>query len=237
MNSTAYRQASRRETASEAVDSENKLYWRMNVRRLDGEALRDSVLAVSGKLNDKPFGPPVPVMADRVGQIVIGIENLNAGRPGAEIPLHGEEFRRSIYVQVRRSRPLAVLETFDQPAMAPNCTARTTSTVALQSLLMMNGGFATGYSRAFAERIAREAGEDLKEQLAAAWRLALARRPNDDELAAAEAFVRQQQEHYADNPDELQPEKKGEAAPTAQIAALANVCHALLSCNEFMYVD
>jgi hypothetical protein len=237
MNSTAFRQSSRRETASEAVDSENKLYWRMNVRRLEGETLRDSVLAVSGKLNEKPFGPPVPVMADRVGQFVIGIENLNAGRPGAEIPLHGEEFRRSVYVQVRRSRPLAVLETFDQPAMAPNCTGRTTSTVAPQSLMLMNGLFAIEQGRALADRLEREAGDDAEAQISLAWRTALARLPLPEELAAAQEFLREQREHYAGRPELLKPDKKGEAPLTADAAALANFCQAVLSCNEFLYVD
>jgi hypothetical protein len=237
MNSTAYRQSSRRETASAALDSENTLYWRMNVRRLDGETLRDSVLAVSGKLNDKPFGPPVPVMADRVGQFVIGIENLNAGRPGVQIPLHGEEFRRSVYVQVRRSRPLAVLETFDQPAMAPNCAGRATSTGAPQSLMLMNGLFAIEQARALAERVSREAGEDAALQLRLVWRTALARDPEPDELAGAEAFLREQIHYYAAHPETLQPENKGEAAPAPQTAALANLCQAVLSSNEFLYVD
>jgi hypothetical protein len=237
MISTAYRQTSRRETASEAVDSENALYWRMNVRRLDGEALRDSVLATTGKWNDKAFGPPVPVMADRVGQFVIGIENLNAGRPGADIPLHGEELRRSVYVQVRRSRPLAVLEAFDHPAMAPNCTARSTSTVAPQSLMLMNGRFAIEQGRALAERVQRETGETRQEQISRAWRLTLGRDPIPEELAGAESFLREQHDYYASHPEALQPDKKEAPTPTPQLAALANLCQALLSCNEFLYID
>src|SRR5437773_10524516 len=114
----------------------------MPIRRLEAEALRDSILAVTGKLNDTMFGPPVPIMEDEVGQFVVGIENKNGeNRPGPIIPLHGEEFRRSVYVQVRRTRPLGVLETFDAAAVDPNCENRTASTVALQALMFMNNEF------------------------------------------------------------------------------------------------
>ena len=82
MTSTAYRQ-SLRAMPADGADPDNRLLSGMSLRRLEAETLRDSVLAVSGKLNPKRFGPPVPVMPDRVGQIVIGIENENAGRPGA----------------------------------------------------------------------------------------------------------------------------------------------------------
>jgi hypothetical protein len=162
---------------------------------------------------------------------------LDAGRPGAEIPLRGEEFRRSLYVQVRRSRPLAVLETFDLPAMTPNCTARNSTTGAPQSLLLMNGEFLLEQSRRLAERLTSEIPDDPAEQIRRAWRLMLARTPSEDEVAAAERFVREQQDYFGANPDRLKPQKKGETAMTPPVAALANVCQALLSCNEFLYID
>lgn len=236
MTSTAYRQSSRRETAGEAADPENQLLWRMNVRRLDAESLRDSTLAAGGDLNEKPFGPPVPVMADRVGQFVLGIENLDAGRPGAEIAMHGEEFRRSVYVQVRRSRPLAVLETFDWPAMAPNCTTRNASTGAPQALMLMNGEFTLEQSQRLAERVAKETAEET-EQIRRIWRVALARDPREDELSAAQAFLREQQEYFTAHSDLLKPQKKGAKELTATLAALANLAQAILSCDEFLYVD
>ena len=103
---------------------------RMPLRRVEAETLRDAILHLSDHLNHRQYGPPVPVMADRVGKFVIGKENLNAGRPGAVIPMKGEEYRRGVYVQVRRSRPLSVMEPFDLPRMEPNCKLRGTSTVA-----------------------------------------------------------------------------------------------------------
>ncbi len=123
MTSNAYRQLSRRTPQLDAVDSENRLLGRMSVRRLEAEMLRDAVLTVSGKLNSKMFCASVPVMPDEVGQIVIGIDTRDsAGRPsGKAVSLGDEVYRRSVYVQVRRSMPLSMLDTFDGPRLSPNC--------------------------------------------------------------------------------------------------------------------
>lgn len=234
MTSTAYRQSSRRHTAGDAVDADNLLYWRMPIRRLDAEVLRDAALAVSGELNTRAFGPPVPVMADRVGQFVVGKENLNAGRPGAVLPMKGEDLRRSIYIQVRRSRPLSVLAPFDLPRMEPNCTVRSVSTVSPQSLLLMNSPFATTRAADFAKRVQYEAGGEIKSQLTLAWQLAFSAQPTDEELADGIAFIEDQTNHFAMNPA---PASKDKKAVTPQQEALASFCHALLSSNRFLYID
>jgi hypothetical protein len=232
MMSSAYRQTSG--MAAKVVDPDNRLLWRMPVRRLEAEAIRDSVLAISGKLNLKMFGPPVPVMEDEVGQFVIGIENKNGeNRPGAVIPLHGEEFRRSVYVQVRRSRPLAVLDTFDAPAMDPNCSARNASTVAPQSLLFMNNDFVLAEAGHMAERLEREAGPDAKAQVTLAWRLAYAAEPTPEELNDAVRFLAEQAQQFRSKT--AAASKAPEPAP--QHRALASFCQALLSSNRFLYVD
>src|SRR5438270_3882773 len=137
----------------------------MAVRRLEAEAIRDAVLAVSGKVNGKMFGTSLPIIEDEVGQFVVGIENKNGeNRPGPVIPLNGEEFRRSVYVQARRSRPLAVLDTFDAPAMEPNCDARNASTVTPQALMFMNSEFVVTQAGDFAERVWKEARDDPRAQ-------------------------------------------------------------------------
>lgn len=234
MTSSVYRQASRREPNADAADPDNRLYGRMPVRRLEAEAFRDAIIAVSGKLNDKMFGPAVPVMEDEVGQIVVGIENLNGeNRPDKLIPLNGEEFRRSVYVQVRRTRPLAVLDTFDLPAMEPNCDRRNASTVAPQSLMLMNSEFVVTHARYLAERLRKEAGEDAKAQIIRAWRLAFAAEPSEAELAAALEFVTAQTDHFQKNPP---PGEKDKPADPKQLA-LASWCQALLSANRYLYVD
>ena len=117
VTSTAYRQSSQHRAELDAVDPENRLLGRMSIRRLEAETLRDALLASSGRLSAKMFGPPVPVTPDDVGQIVVGVDTRDsAGRPsGKVVDLGEDEFRRSIYVQVRRSKPLGMLETFDAP--------------------------------------------------------------------------------------------------------------------------
>ncbi|MBC8357067.1 MAG: DUF1553 domain-containing protein [Planctomycetes bacterium] len=234
MTSTTYRQASLHHDEGDMVDADNSLYWRMSVRRLEAEVLRDTALAVSGELNNKAFGPAVPVMADRVGQFVVGKENLNAGRPGAIVPMKGEDLRRSIYIESRRSRPLSVMAPFDLPRMEPNCTSRNASTVSPQSLMLMNSDFALTRAKRFAERIQRDAGDDVSAQLALAWQLAFAATPNNEELAEAVAFVEGQTKHFAANPAPESKDKK-KVAPADE--ALASFCHALLSSNRFLYID
>ena len=239
MTSTVYRQASLHEGPGAAADPENRLYWRMAIRRVEAEALRDRTLAVSGEIVHKQFGPPVPVMADEVGQFVIGVENLDAGRPGAVIPMQGEDLRRSVYVQVRRSRPLGVLDTFDAPAMSPNCTERASSTVAPQSLLLMNSKFITDRALALARRVQREAGPHPTEQIKRAWLLAYSAPPSDEQLQAAATFLAEQTANFQALPPVDPPKNKEQDQDPVgpQLEALASFCHALFSSNEFLYID
>jgi len=106
MTSQAYRQTSRRLAKLDELDPDNRLLGRMSVRRLEAETLRDSILFVSGQWNPRMFGKPVPVKEDEVGQIVVGVStNDSSNRPtGKTISLGTEENRRSLYVQVRRSK-------------------------------------------------------------------------------------------------------------------------------------
>ncbi len=229
MLSTAYRQAAVRDQRRDAVDPDNRLLSRFAVRRLEAEAVRDAMLAVAGKLNRRMFGTPVPVMEDEVGQFVIGIENKNGeNRPGAVLPMFGEEFRRSVFVQVRRSRPLGVLDAFDAPAMTPNCDARASSTVAPQALLLMNSAFVTEQSRYFAERLTREA-PDPAARVARAWELAFGRPPDAEQARAGLDFLARQAEQFRKKPPANGADPQREA--------LVDLCHALLSANGFLYVD
>jgi hypothetical protein len=191
----------------------------MNIHRMEAESIRDSMLAVAGNLNAKMFGPPVPVMADEVGQIVVGRENLDGeGKVDKPIPLNGDEFRRSLYVQVRRSKILSMLECFDVPVMEPNCEARSFSTVAPQALLLMNNTFVLAQSEQFAKRVRTQAGDDAAARVALAWKLAFSRSPSEHEVKDGVAFL-----------NKMASDKKD--------AALTRFCQALLSSNEFLYVD
>src|SRR5262249_9781201 len=154
------------------IDPDNKLLGRMSVRRLEAEVLRDAMLSASGKFNAKQFGTPVPVMHDDFGQVVLGVDTADtAGYKQKEVPLNGEEFRRSVYVQGRRTRPLWVLATFDAPAMTPNCESRNASTVTPQALMLMNSPFMVELANQFAARVHAEAGADPAAQVRFAWRL------------------------------------------------------------------
>ncbi len=177
---------------------------------------------MSGKLNRSAFGPPVPVTQDEVGQVVIGNDiRISDGTPKGKVaPLGGDEYRRSIYVQARRSQPLAMLETFDGPAMAPNCEYRNASTVSTQALLLLNSADVLRQAEFFAERLQQEAGKEPRAQVERAWRLAYAAEPTTSEIAQALEFLARQSEQL-NNPQQ----------------ALANFCQALLSSNRFLYVD
>jgi hypothetical protein len=174
-------------------------------------------------------------MADEVGQFVVGIENLNAGRPQGVIPLNGEEFRRSVYVQVRRSRPLSVLSTFDAPLMEPNCESRSASTVAPQALLLMNNDFVVMQAEHFARRVLHDAGDDPAEQVKRAWQVAFGDEPSQAEQKELAAFLAEQIGHYKQSPptDPKQPKEKIDP----RLAALATLCQALWSANGFLYID
>lgn len=231
MTSTAYRQSSVRRSELDAVDPDNRLLGRMSIRRLHAEGLRDSLLAVAGRLNDKMYGPPVPVMEDNVGRIVIGKANKDGeGRNGKELPLHGDEYRRSVYVQVRRSQPLGVLSTFDGPVMNPNCERRDSSTVTPQSLMLMNDAFVLTMCKHFAARLKSECGADVSKQIRRAWELAYGHEPTSEELDFAAKYLDDQRRQIA-------APNKGNKKIDPQHLALASLCQALVSSNGFLYVE
>jgi len=230
-------------------DPENRLYWRKPVQRLDAEVIRDSILATSGALNKAMFGPPVPVRPDVQGQIVVGIDKTEGdNKMPIDVALKGEEFRRSIYIQVRRSRPLAMLHAFDAPVMEVNCERRQPSTVPTQSLMLMNSQFILDQAARFATRLKAEAGEDRARQVARAWQLAFSRAPTEQESADALDFLSRQVDELRTASEKPEVEKKDEtskkqekpkpvAKPTPEMQALTDLCQALLSANEFLYVD
>ena len=230
MTSTAYQQTSNRNAQGNQIDRQKRLLWSMPVRRLESEAVRDGILAVSGMLDEQMAGVPVPVMADITGQWVIGKENLNAGRPGPVIDMKGQQYRRSLYVQVRRSRPLAVLEPFDLPELAPNCTKRPSSTVPTQSLELLNSDFVTAQSRFFAVKLTKQS-QDIEHQVSQAWRTAFGKEITDEEKEEAISFVTEMQEVLTKEYESRQ------LNDDPIIDAVAVFCQALLSSNQFLYIE
>ncbi len=151
LTSTAWRQSSYRDPAREVIDPENRFYWRKSIQRLEAELLRDRMLAASGTLNRDQFGPPLAIKEDETGQVIVD----------------GQQTRRSLYLRNRRSQPVAMLQTFDAPVMEVNCERRPVSTVATQSLMLMNGEFTLEQARHLADRAGTEASSLAPETLAA----------------------------------------------------------------------
>jgi hypothetical protein len=196
------------------------------------------MLATSGMLTYRMYGTPSAVNPDEVGQFILG----KATRDGNGILVAKQEetadtYRRSIYTQVRRSMPLGVLEPFDPATLNPNCDRRPNSTVATQSLMMMNNSTVIKVAEHFSARVLREAGSEPAAQTAHAWLLAFGSQPSTEQhthhtngLIALRAELL---------PKELDPDpNKAQAQRTnSEQQALALYCQALLSSNAFLYVD
>jgi hypothetical protein len=219
--SNTYRQSSSFNEQAAALDPENRLLWRMNPRRLEAEPLRDSILAVSGKLNPEMFGPGIYPRIDP--------DVINTGsRP--RWPLNAKDdhdvWRRSVYIFVKRSVILPLIEVFDCPATVVSGPSRAVSTVSPQALALMNNEFVLRQARFFAERAAKEAGADKRAQVIRAFEIALNRRPNAKEIEWSLSFLKSQAEGYARGKDE-EPET----------SALRDFCHAIINLSEFVYID
>lgn len=221
VTSNAYRQSSQFDEQAAAVDSENHLLWRFNQRRLEAEIIRDSMLSVSGKLNKEMFGPGIYPRIDP--------DIINTGsRPRWPLDAQDNEatWRRSVYIFVKRSVLLPMIEVFDCPATTVPGPVRATSTVSPQALALMNNEFVLQQAGFFAERVAAEAGTDPRKQIASAFKLALNRQPNEKETAWAVEFLQKQTAGYAERKNE-----KPEAA------ALRDFCHAIFNLSEFIYLS
>ena len=149
--------------------------------------------------------------------------------------MKGEQDRRSVYIQMRRSRPLAVLEAFDQPPMSPNCDKRNSSTASTQSLLMMNSELLLTYSRHFAEQLSQRTS-DQTEQVDAAWQAVYCRHPSADEQEVTLQFLAEQRSVFEQQTAYKSSDGKP-PAKSAEVESLAVMCQMLMGSNEFLYVD
>ncbi len=218
MTSTAYRQASRRAPDPKKIDPSNKLLWKMRLRRLEAEVIRDGMLAVSGRLNPAMGGPPVLVRALPDGMVVIE-KSVLADPRAAD--------RRSVYLLFRRAYNLSFLSVFDQPLVAINCSRRDASAVPLQSLTMMNDAFVIEQAGHFSERVARAAGSREK-KIRAAFQMALARQPTPEEMSICSQLLNRQTAIFR---NAKQSEREAEEK------ALGHLCHTLLNTSEFLHAE
>ena len=186
--SNAYQMSSRCDNSrAEDVDPGNDLLWRQNLRRLEAEAICDSILSVSGELNltmgGRGFFPHL------AGEVLAG-----QSRPGLDWrnSSFAERSRRSIYSYIRRTMLIPAMETFDYSNTTSPLGERPVTTVAPQSLMLLNDDFVQHQAAAFASRIEREAGDDPKSLIRRAYQIALSRDPARREIDAATAFVKRQ---------------------------------------------
>jgi cytochrome c553 len=188
LSSATYRQSSRvADAKAAAADPENVLLWRQNLRRVEAEVVRDSILAVSGRLNLAMGGRGFfPELAPEV--------LASQSRPGYGWGKSSEEerSRRSVYAYVKRTLGVPLLETLDMPVPDKPAPSRVTTTVAPQALMLLNSAFIEQQSAAFAGRLLKDAGKDPGAQIERAYRLALGRAPTPRERTIAAEFVARQ---------------------------------------------
>ncbi|MFN9457339.1 MAG: DUF1553 domain-containing protein, partial [Acidobacteriota bacterium] len=206
MNSAAYQMAADDTEANRKLDPDNRWLWRMPRRRLEGEAIRDSILALAGTLDNTIGGPAVLPYIDPA-----------LYQASSKRTWHGKAVddpstnRRSLYVFSKRSIPLPMLDVFDKPDTITSCARRNRSTIAPQALILMNNEFVHLQAKAFAERLTREA-PTAQARVERGYQLAFGRPPSAREAKRAVEFI--------------------QASP----AGLNDFCHALVNVNEFVYV-
>ena len=208
LKSATYRQSSVRfSTQASKIDPSNTLLSRMPGRRLEGEAIRDSILAVSGRLNRARGGPGVYPRLPEAMKDQMLVKNWPAWEPSS-----GPDSRKkSVYVFQRRQLALPLLEMLDAPVPQVSLEERPISTTAIQSLAMLNGRLVAEESQYFAARLEKEAGQDTQDQVRLAFRLAFSRDPSEAELRQYNDFTASE--------------------------GLTAVCRVLFNANEFVHVD
>jgi len=215
--SNTYRMASTAnpETAAKiaTVDAENKLWHRALSKRLEAEAIRDAILAVSGRLDEKMYGPSVatfltPFMEGR-------------GRPGGG-PVDGAG-RRSVYLSVRRNFLNPMFQAFDYPTPFTSVGRRSNSNVPAQALSLMNGEFVRNQALQWAERTLKENAPNESERIDRLYETALARKPTPAESLAASEFLFEQRDLYG-------------TTSSTDVRPWSDLCHVLFNVKEFIYL-
>lgn len=213
----AYRLSSQRNELAEQLDPTNKLLHRFSVRRLEGEAIRDSILSISGQLDETMYGPSVPVYLSSFME--------GRGRPKASGPLDGAG-RRSIYQGVNRNFLNPFMLAFDTPQPATAISRRSVSNVPAQSLILMNNEFVHQQANVWAKHLLAAGLPDDTTIINHAYRVAFAREPSETELASLLEFIRADGQSPSDSTTRLQDE-----------STLTSICHVLLNQKELLFLE
>lgn len=234
--SATYRQASADDPARRAIDPDNVYFWRQTPRRLEAEALRDAMLAVSGRLLPLDGGPP------RWPQLP---EALLRGNPKfTESPIEGwsvvpeeQSYVRTVFTVQKRSLLQPLLESFDLPDPTVSCARRNITTVAPQALMLLNSPFAVAMAQGLAERATKEADNRPTKTVERTFWLTLGRGPDEEERELClDLLVR----HAANHAARLQAsgsKQPGQIEHDARRAATTDLARALLNMSEFVYID
>ncbi|MEO2028670.1 MAG: DUF1549 and DUF1553 domain-containing protein [Fuerstiella sp.] len=209
VTSATYRQTSVHSSKlAVEIDPDNQLLWRFRRRRLEAEAVRDSVLSASGRLNPEQFG--LPIFPPLPGDIEERVKFSNSKWDTQ----HGPEGRkRSIYIYQQRTLTMPFMQSFDALVCDESRPRRQHSVTSLQALAMYNGRFVSEEARHFAARVGRKVDSGVVNQIERAFQIALSRPPSADELAEMKTIA------------------------GSDSAGIAAVCRVLLNTNEFIYVD
>jgi hypothetical protein len=233
VTSATYRQSCQADPSAVQTDADNRLFSRMNRRRLEGETLRDTMLMVSGLLNFKAGGSPIfPELP----------EELGVPRGGWKVTADpAERNRRSVYIFVKRNLRYPLFNSFDAPDANESCARRSISTSAPQALMLLNGKITLDWSRAFAGRVLGEAGQEPGKVVDRIYQLALGRSPTIREMQLAQDFLVEDAKHLQDRLSRqetiLRPSGAPAAVDPAFAGAVLDLCHVTLNMNEFAYVD
>ncbi|MBI84820.1 MAG: hypothetical protein CMJ81_16630 [Planctomycetaceae bacterium] len=208
VTSATYGQASDNSAVDDSLDPENSLLWRFRRRRLEAEAIRDSLLAISGRLSLLRYGPGVfPSLPPGLDELRKPVRQYSAAWDSNETA--EDTCRRSIYTFQQRSLPSPLMASFDAQVVNKSCPRRSVTTTPLQALSMMNGTLVSQSAAALARRIEREAGPDNRDQIVRLFELVFSRPPLPDELERFLSFD----------------------------GSLTRLARVMLSSNEFLYVD
>lgn len=216
MTSSAYRMSSRANAACLTKDPINDLFWRFDMRRLSAEEIRDSIHAVTGRLNSRMYGPGI--YPEISGEVLAGQSKPGDGW-GKSSP--AEQARRSVYIHVKRSLITPILADFDVADTDSSCAARFSTTQPTQALGMLNGHFVHTQAAEFASRLEREAGSDAAAQIRLALKLALCHEPEASSVTRGVDLLKSLQEKHGID----------------RTAALRYYCVTVLNLNEFIYLD
>jgi hypothetical protein len=222
LTSSTYRMASVASGPGLRADPDDAMLWHFPRRRLEGEAIRDAMLACSGTLNPKPFGPPVvpPLGKDELTGLFDAKSKWPVTRDAAE------HTRRSVYLLVRRTFAHPLFSAFDPPEVMVSCPRRMQTVVPTQALTLLNSPLARGQAAAFARRLADGCGADRERAVSRAWLLAFGRPVRAKEADQAGSFL-----------ESRTAALRGHADPSPEASALAELCLALFNANEFVTVD